>query len=103
MVFVPVRLEQLIRFNKRTPAGSAEAAAIERFETAQAQFIPAVQGFAQAAAELGVGQSLGVALRLGDSRTTVMMGQSKGAAPVSDLRPPPVVGSARPEVDPDWV
>src|SRR5215208_7178515 len=33
--------------------------------------------------------------RKGGSRTAVMMDQSKGAAPVSDLRPPPVVGSAR--------
>src|SRR3954469_20662861 len=33
VVFVPVWLEPPRRFNKRTPAGSAEAAAIERFET----------------------------------------------------------------------
>jgi DNA invertase Pin-like site-specific DNA recombinase len=44
VVFLPARLAPPRRFNKRTPAGSAEAAAIERFETARAQFIPAVQG-----------------------------------------------------------
>ena len=43
----------LSALKQQAPAGSAEAAAIERFETARAQFIPAVQGFAQAAAELG--------------------------------------------------
>src|SRR5215207_2094821 len=43
----------LSTLKQQAAAGSAEAAAIERFETARAQFIPAVQEFAEAAAELG--------------------------------------------------
>ena len=43
----------LSTLKQQAPAGSAEAGAIERFEAARAQFIPGVQDFAQAAAELG--------------------------------------------------